>query len=40
MAVVTAMTLVTPSSFSSSPAFTACSTPDHMASMQPPWCWH
>jgi hypothetical protein len=38
MAVVTPLILVTPSSSSNSPAFTACSTPDHMASMQPPWC--
>ena len=40
MAVVTPLILVTPSSFSHSPAFTACSTPDQIASMQPPWCWH
>jgi hypothetical protein len=40
MAVVTLLTLVTPSSFINVPAFTACSTPDRMASMQPPWCWH
>jgi hypothetical protein len=39
MAVVTPLILVTPSSFSNSPAFTACSTPDHMASMQDPWCY-
>jgi hypothetical protein len=40
MAVVTLLTLVTPYSFSNLPAFTACSTPDYIASMQPPWCWH
>ncbi len=39
MAVVMPLTLATPSSFSNSPAFTACSTPDHMASLQTP-CWH
>jgi hypothetical protein len=39
MAVVMPLTLVTPSSFSNSPALTACSTPDHMASLQTP-CWH
>jgi hypothetical protein len=40
MAVVTLLTLVTPYSFSNLPAFTACSTPDYIASMQSPWCWH
>ncbi len=40
MAVVTLLTLVTPYSFSNLPTFTACSTPDQIASMQPPWCWH
>ncbi len=39
MAVVMPLTLVTPSSFSSSPALTACSTLDHMVSLQAP-CWH
>ncbi len=39
MAVVVPLTLATPSFFSNSPAFTACSTPDHMASPQAP-CWH
>ena len=39
MAVVMPLTLATPSSFSNSPAFTACSTPDQMASLQTP-CWH
>jgi hypothetical protein len=40
MAVVTLLTLLTPYSFSNLPTFTACSTPDQIASMQPPWCWH
>ncbi len=39
MAVVMPLSLVTPSSYSNSPAFTACSTPGHMASLQTP-CWH
>ncbi len=39
MAVVMPLTLATPNSFNNSPAFTACSTPDHMASLQTP-CWH
>ncbi len=39
MAVVMPLNLLTPHSFSNSPAFTACSTPDHMASPQAP-CWH
>ncbi len=39
MAVVMPLKLLTPSSFSNSPAVTACSTPDHMASPQAP-CWH
>ncbi len=39
MAVVMPLTLVTPSSFSSSPALTACSTLDHMVSLQTS-CWH
>ncbi len=39
MAVVMPLTLVTSSSFSNSPAVTACSTPDRMASPEAP-CWH
>jgi hypothetical protein len=39
MAVVMPLTLATPSSFSNSPAFTACLTLDHMTSPQAP-CWH
>jgi hypothetical protein len=39
MTVVMPLTLVTPSSFSNSPALTACSTPDNMASPETP-CWH
>ncbi len=39
MAVVMPLTLVTPPSFSSSPALTACSTLDHMVSLQTS-CWH
>ncbi len=39
MAVVMPLTLVTPSSFSNSPALTACSTLDHMVSLQTS-CWH
>ncbi len=39
MAVVMPLILVTPSSFSHSPALTACSTPDHIASPETP-CWH
>jgi hypothetical protein len=38
MAVVMLLTLATPGSLASSPAFTACSTPDHMASLQT-LCW-
>ena len=39
MAVVMPLTLVTLSSFSNSPALTACSTLDRMASPEAP-CWH
>ncbi len=39
MAVVMPLILVTPSSFSNSPALTACSAFDRMASPQVP-CWH
>ncbi len=39
MAVVMPLTLVTSPSFSNSPALTACSTLDHMTSLQTP-CWH